>query len=235
MLKRLLPMLFALLLTNDLFAKVDLDYPELQVVPLASQRILMEVKRHDSKLLFNWGVTASASMTLAASLLQFGDVNTYDDVNKASPKVGLAVGVTWLATNAILSYKYNGYLNALHSLKKMPNKTKAQILARERAAEEYINELGSLGKKIKWMSFLTNFAASAYMLSNVESDSKAEVADALALVFSFAPLLFESRWEKVRDIHADYKKKIYAPIIGTTFYDAGKKGLVPGLLVGFTF
>ncbi len=237
MLKKLqsMSLLFTLIFSTNSIAKLNLDYPELLVVPKATTRLLQEVKRQDNKLFFNWGVSASATTTLIASIFQMGNVDITQDEKEVSPKVGMAVGAFWLGTNAFLAYKYKGYLSALRHVKRMPGKTKSQRLAKERTAEEYINELGSLAKKVKWMSFTSNFGASAYMMANANSESTAQVVSAISMLVSFAPLLFESRWEKVKDIHANYKKKIYAPIIGTTLFPNGKKGFVPGLLVSFNF
>ena len=156
---KLMSILFTLLLSVSSMAKLNLDYPELLVVPKASTRISQEVKRKDSKLSFNWAVSASAATTIVASIFQMGNVDLSRDERESSPKVGMAVGAFWLGTNAFLAYRYKGYMNALNDVRGMRVKTKSQRLAKERAAEEYINELGSLAKKIKWMSFASNFAA----------------------------------------------------------------------------
>jgi hypothetical protein len=232
---QLLTVLFTLLLSTNALSKLQLDYPELLVVPKASARIQQEANRQDNKLLFNWAVSASATTTLVSALLLNGNVDIGSDTKETSPKVGMAVGAFWLGTNAFLAYKYDGYLNALRDIKRMPVKTTRESLARERAAEEYINELGSLAKKVKWMSFTSNLGASAYMLANSKSESTAQVVSAISMLVSFAPLLFESRWEKVKDVHANYKKKIYAPIIGTMLYPVGDKGFIPGLMVSLNF
>ena len=133
MLKRLqsMSLLFTLLLSTNLLAKLNLDYPELLVVPKATTRLLQEVQRQDKKLFFNWGVSASATTTLIASIFQMGNVDITQDEKETSPKVGMAVGAFWLGTNAFLAYKYKGYLSALRHVKRMPGKTKSQRLAKE--------------------------------------------------------------------------------------------------------
>ena len=193
---------------------IDLEYPELQVTPRASARIAMEAKRELGKSSFgSWPMQTSAALTFLSGVWQFSEADEKEDPDGHSAIIGAAVGGFWLGINYYLAAVYNPYLAAKKELSTITGNSKRQQLTRERMAEEKIKYLGRLGRKLKWFSFLSNGAASIYMLSKVEKDSKAEIVQAISIIASLGPLFFESDWERIRREQRSYKKRIYTPVV----------------------
>ncbi|GAB4021396.1 MAG: hypothetical protein Fur0010_24410 [Bdellovibrio sp.] len=211
------------------------DYPELNVAPRASERLKIEAEReNNNKLSFQWPFSVSALLTLTAGIMQ--DVDTVSDPNERSPMVGIVVGGSWLALNAYLAYGHRGYRSAYEAIKDLPAKTEREQLTKERLAEEEINRMGLMAKRLKYISFATNGAASIYLLSNVKKDTKSQVVNGLALAGSFLPLLFTSPWENIATEQQLYKRKIFAPVASTGLLQVpGFDKTVPGLIVSATF
>lgn len=211
------------------------DYPELNVTPRASERLRIEAEREsNNKLGFQWQISTSALLTLTAGLMQ--DVDTGSDPEENSPKIGILVGGSWLAINAYLAYGHRGYRSAYESIKDLPAKSERDQLTRERLAEEEINRLGNLAKRLKYISVVSNAAASIHLLSNVKKDTTSEVVNGLALAGSFLPLIFTSPWESVANEQQLYKRKIFSPVASTGILQVpGLDKLVPGLIVSASF
>lgn len=226
-------------LTTISFAKEKLSfsYPELQVTPLASQRVKMEA-RSEKKLnsFSNIQQSVPGMMTLISGIMQFNAVNTTDDPNKNSAYAGTLVGAFWVASSIYINSKYRPYTTSYKLFYKLPVKTKRQQLVRERMAESEINKIGRYGKIMKWMNVLSNAGVSAYMLGKTEDGSRTKLIHGISLLTSFMPLLFENQWEKVKSEQKSYKKKIYAPLIGAGLLPIGSTGkFAPGAYAHITF
>lgn len=212
------------------------SYPELQVRPLATQRVKMQAKKEDSRgLVFQPSMQISAIATLSAGILQFGNVDESSDTEKRSPLIGTVVGASWLGINYFVGQKLKVYQETLNEVKRLPNKTAEHKLIRERIAEEGINRAAKLSKRMKWLSVLTNAGANAYMMSHAEKDSTSEVFNAVSLAAAFGPLLFSTDWEDIAKDQAKYKKRIYGPILTSSIFRVGEKELAPGVLFSMRF
>ncbi len=192
-----------------------LEYPELEVTPRASERLEMEAKyEYNNTWQTHLPVQFSALMTLIAatgsnpnsnlSSNQMGAFNT-------AKRIGIGVGIGWLALTAGLSQWYRPYFDGYKEIKHMPAKTKREQLARERIAEEAIYEPEDLGFKLEMFSFVSNLASNVALMS-ANSNRNSQTMLWVAAASSFAPLLFPYRWERVAEEHRLYKKKIYGPI-----------------------
>lgn len=211
------------------------SYPELNVVPRASDRLLMESKwerRHRGKV--HLGVQVSAAVTLIAGLS--AEVDLDKDQDEFSSAFATGVGLGWLAITYAMSRKYLPYTKGYLATKKIKGKTKRDQLTRERLAEETIHEAASLGRKIKWISLLTNFTANAFLASKSERRSTGGDIANLGTLLSFAPILFNYHWESVEKSQDSYKKKIYAPVASTgILYNPFERKTVPGFTLALQF
>jgi len=216
---------------NDIY-----QYPEIQVRPLATQRIKMQAKKEEKRgIVFQPMMQISAATTLAAGLLQYSNVDESKDKDKRSPLVGTVVGAAWLGVNYFVGHRMNVYETTLNEIKRLPNKKPEHKLIRERIAEEGIRRAAKLSKRMKWLSFLTNAGANTYMLSKAENDSSSEVFNVVALAASLGPLLFRTEWEDIARDQRRYKKRIYGPILTSSLFQVGDKNIAPGLLFSMKF
>ena len=189
------------------------NYPELMVVPKASERLNIEASRSD---LNGWSnflpLHVAATTTLTAGILTLNDLDKDHDSAGIYPKIAIAVGAGWLATSVWLHSSYRPYYKSFQEVKKINGQTTRVQLAAERMAEEHINQIATLGKKIKWLSFFTNAGASALTIGSAKSDSAAKGTAFLGTLTSFLPLLFPLSWEQVSEDQQSYKKKIFGPV-----------------------
>ncbi len=219
----------------------NLEYPELVVTPLASQR-LQDEARNESKT--KWtslaSIQVSGLLTFLAGKQADGDydtkLNSPNSIAKNKERVDNAsqlaqtIGAAWFVGASILSLTYSPYSAGLDSIKNLPKKSKQQKLARERMAEEKLNTAGDLAKKLKYLSALTNVLANGYLLAETQEDS--QITAGVALIGALAPFIFPSHWETVSDLHKGYKKKIYGPVSNIT---PTSRGYVPTLGLAMTF
>jgi hypothetical protein len=219
----------------------SLEYPELSVTPLASQRLKEEALQENKNKWSNLSsIQISGLLTYLAGQQAAQDYNpnlkepqaqddNRDKIDNASDTAKL-IGGFWFLGATTLTLVKSPYKDGFNEIKKLPQKTKQQRLARERLAEEKINAAGNLGKKIKYLSLATNILANSLILMEAQED--AQVSAAIAVIGAFTPFVFESRWETVSDLHRDYKKKIYGPI---SFIIPRENHWIPGLGMTFLF
>lgn len=226
-----------LLLTQNVHAK-NFSYPELIVKPSASDRLLLEAKTERKRKVYEpLGMQLSAMATLTAGVTQyFGNTNKVDDPNKFAGLTGMVVGGTWMVINYMQFNRKKAYYEAFKRVKGLPSKSQGDKLTKERLAEEEIAYRASLARKFAYASVGTNLAASLYMMSNAEDDSKATLTNAIAIATSFLPLLFKMREERVYRSQQNYKKKIYAPLVNfNMFFDQKDKKYHPGMALNYAF
>ncbi len=192
---------------------ITFHYPELLVTPRASARLETEAKRETKT---RWSthlpLQASALTTLFAGTMQLSNKNPVKDPDGYSGITGVATGAGWLAITLWLSASHEPYADGASEISAMPHKSDREELARERAAEESIHRAAALGQKLRWLSVISNVAASTYMLSNSVNQSFSRTVDAAALVMAFTPLVFPNHWTVVAEEQQNYKKRIYGPI-----------------------
>ena len=194
----------------------DLTYPELNVVPKASERLKIEMRQEAGKAwTSNLAVQLSAVSTLVAGSLAGSSLDTDKDEDEISPKLAMAVGGAWLGATAWAALQYRPYRSALARIKRMPYKTKRQKLIVERLAEEEINSLRKLGKRIRWYSAVTNLGASLFLMDSVKDETDAKMAANVSALLALGPLFFNYSWEDVASEQEKYKKKIYTPVAMT--------------------
>jgi hypothetical protein len=213
------------------------EYPELSVVPRASERVLAEA-RHESPR--RWTtflpIQLSALTTLTTGAVLNSNESPSKDPEKYAALTGISVGGGWLALTTLLSVFDTPYENAARELASMEGKSVRDQLTRERFAEEVINRRARLAFRIRMLSIVTNFAASAYMVKNAEGSAIILPLTGFSAVMAFAPLLFGHHWEEVASEQADYKKRIYAPVASAGLIARdGQGNWVPGMQLQFRF
>lgn len=213
------------------------EYPELMVTPRASDRLEIEAKKERERRLRNYLPSQiSAVGTLTAGLVQLGNVNLSKDPNKRSPWVGIGVGAGWLVATSIMALSEGPYAGGLREVNELPRKSQREMLTRERFAESEIQSQAKVGRLMRYFAAATNLAASVYMVSNSEKNSVATVFDAGAIALSLTPVIFSTHWETVAKEQAEYKKRIYGPVVGTgVMPDLGGRGVSPVLALSFGF
>lgn len=195
-------------------AQDELDYPELTVTPRASERLDMESKKETNS---RWTkfipLQVSALSTFTAGLLYSAKPTTNPLENPGAMKfAGLAVGGGWIAATLVLSAMHTPYQSSNAEVSALPKGTTREKLTRERLAEEAIDGAASLGRKLTWLSVITNVGANAAMLSKVESGSFSMILCGVGAAAAFTPLIFGTNWGTVAAEQREYKKKIYAPV-----------------------
>ena len=194
----------------------DFDYPELQVVPRASDKLAVEAQTEDENRLMNyWPLEVSALSTLVTGAMTRGrygkDPATEDykrDADNAS-LVAAGVGAGWLGVIGWLAYQEPSQ-KSLVAFKKMKAGDKRSELARERFAEEALERNARTMKIVTYASVLTNLGAS-YLVSTYASADSKNYAFASA-AFSILPLFFQNSAITAYEKNQEYKHKIYAPI-----------------------
>lgn len=195
----------------------NLDYPELQVSPRATERLaqLAEMEEKNT-LLLEWTMITSGAMTLFAGAKQKGnyrDANPTDKEKEESDmaaNAGMIVGAGWVTLGTVMGFKkWSGA--RLAEVKRIPGKDKRAELARERLAEEALEFASNTTSTLETLSVITNFATSIYLTSYSTDENR--VYGLLAATTSFLPWLFPNVYHTTYEKHLEYKKKIYAPLV----------------------
>lgn len=203
----------------------NLMYPELQVTPRASDRLSIEEKLEQKN---DWVASIPMQIPAVATFLagikySSADVDqglTGDDKKKEEAKrdmlstLAMGVGAGWIGLNIWQTVFYKPYAKSLSRIRSIKAKGKRGILTRERLSEEEINSLRLMGKRMRWVSFISNFVVNGALTSvklEEEEDSPSIYAGLGALA-SFVPLFFSSHWERVADEQEKYKKRVFGPV-----------------------
>jgi hypothetical protein len=194
----------------------ELEYPELTMAPRNSERITIEAK-HETRELWQiyLPIQLSAASTLTAGIMMGTDINESTDEKKISPILGMSAGGALLGLTLWMQMSYRPYLSAYQKLKAFPDKDKRQTLTRERMAEEEINAIARVGRNLRYVSFISNFTTSAFMLYASNPKTDGQITSSISLSLSFLPLIFTTQWERVASEQEKYKKRIYAPVAMT--------------------
>jgi len=225
----------------------NLDYPELMVVPKASERLAAEAKEESqsahTRLI---PMQLSAAFTLASGLMGSSatpptPVGGTAPSSASASMIATGVGAGWLVTSVLLNMKYTPYSDAAAKVAAMPKGSKREQLLAERYAEEVINSAASLGNRLMWLSVITNSGASFYLAtssfgSSLTSGSAVGIAMGSAVI-GLVPLLFKTRWQKVGNLQHDYKKRIYGTLSAnpTMLKDPSGQNFVPGFSLALNF
>lgn len=198
----------------------NLDYPELQVAPRATERLtqLAEMEDRNGPLL-EWTMWTSGLVTLAAGLKHRGAYKEEfpSEVQKRdsdyASTAGILVGAGWITLGTYMGFKHWSAAR-LVEVKRIQVKDKRGELARERMAEEALEYAANTTSTLETLSVWTNLAASIYITSYATEENK--VYGLLAATTSFLPWLFPNAYTINYKKHIEYKKKIYAPLVGVT-------------------
>jgi hypothetical protein len=213
------------------------DYPELSVVPRASDRIHLEAEKEGSRQWVDFiPIQLSAVATLAAGVV------SNNSNSPGASYVGIGVGGAWLLTSVVLAASYHPYTSADQAVSVLPKGSIREQLTRERISEEEIQSISAAGERLKWLSVVSNLGTSIYLLSRSDSgidQSKKNLMKGFqiaAAVASLTPLVFGFHWHDVYVEQKEYKKRIYAPVANATvFVDPSTQKMIPGLVLSMGF
>ncbi len=194
----------------------SMGYPELQVVPRASERLRMEAKEERGNWwIAHWPIELSGLITLGVGLTTKNRDGLSSD-NEADAKtiktLTSTVGAAWVVGGVILGAQ-KPYARGYRQMGK-PTKEERAALMRERLAEEALERPAKTMRILQHVSVATNFVMNG--LSAVHADDKGRVVAGVAAVLSFLPYAFEDQSISVYSKHVEYKKKIYTPIKGAS-------------------
>lgn len=202
---------------NEIFK--SLDYPELQVVPRASDRLQFEAQNEsDNKVLVHWPIILPSLATLYLGYSAKGEYKSdatqseKDDAD-LSTNSAMAVGAFWVATSAFISWT-KPYRTAINRVRKNRDENKRGELFRERIAEE------ALETQAKTMRILSNLAIVTNLAISISVGSQNDISDsqvAITALLAFTPWVFEHRYISAWDKHLEYKRKIYTPMSSLNF------------------
>lgn len=217
-----------------------LDYPELQVVPRASERLQMESQEERNSFISSyWPVQISSLALVMAGSMGSGKYKQDDPTdaqkkeNQFASQMGTLVGLMWLGGTYYLNHSLS-YSKAIPDIKKVTGKDKKSQLLKERLSEEALERPAKIASMINNFSVWTNFFLALYI--NEHSKQGMPNYAGVAIGLSFLPMLIDNRivenWEK----HQEYKRKIYAPITKVDLVvDPKSKQLTPLLGMQWRF
>lgn len=217
----------------------SLDYPELQVVPRASERLILE-----SNLIKDEGIltvvpyvtaslfTTASGLAVAANLRpEISEADKSDA--KTNSNIALGVGIGGLA----ISYWYiytDHYGSTVNQIRGLKNKDKRTELLRERLAEEAFEKSANLVSKWKWVFATANFLACAQLTG--KSIGNNNIYPTLGMVTALLPLFITSNFENNYQKQQEYKKRIYTPISWIDYrYDKADSAWNPSVNFAWNF
>ena len=225
-----------------LYANDKIAYPELLVVPKASERLQMEADREKNEILNGYELyLASVGVTMLSGV--FSQLNK-DSRNPDNEKVNyltMGVGAAFSGVAAYLALSGTPYLNADKLIKKMPADNEKLQLIKERIAEERIDEIARFNKRLRYFTSFAQIGLGIALMatSSVEDHDEdsdthrdikntnsiyaggANIAAALFNIFLCHPS------ETVSGKQKEYKKKIYTYLLPAVYKDGA--GLIAGI------
>lgn len=217
-----------------------LDYPELQVVPRASDRLLMETQneREYGWIAF-WPYQVSSVMTLLAGNRLRGnykddtltEIQKKDSDNIALSAMALGVGGLGLS---IFLIRMDLYGDGFKRVKSVKVTDKRSELLRERLSEESLEKPAHLINMLTTVSVASNLLANLAVISQANADVRNYAA--IGVVASFLPWMFSNRYVDNWQKQEEYKRKIYTPLIGYDWqFVPQNKSFQPQLTMNWQF
>lgn len=217
----------------------SMGYPELQVVPRASERVRIEAKEERGSWFYmHWPVELSGLATMTNGLMapsnKRDDLSTKDeDQFKSVNMFTTAVGAAWIAGGLVIGGQ-KPYARGLRSMGTKAPKDERGALLRERLAEESLERPARVMRVLRHVSVISNFSMN--VLSGYYLDDNGKVVAGVAAILSFLPYMFEDHSIEVHEKHIEYKKKIYTPLKGASvFVDPETKKITPMTTLAWTF
>jgi hypothetical protein len=217
-----------------------LDYPELQVVPRASDRLVMETQneREYGWVAF-WPYQVSSIATYMAGSRLRGNYKedvTTERAKKDSDNVGLsamAVGIGGLGLSIFL-IKSDLYGDSFRRIKANKVIDKRGELLRERLSEEALEKPAHLINMLTTVSVTLNVMANVAVASQANGDVRGYAA--VGVVAAFLPWMFSNRYVDNWNKQLEYKRKIYTPLVGFDWqYQPKSKEFMPQLSANWSF
>lgn len=217
-----------------------LDYPELQVVPRASDRLSMEAQneRRYGWASF-WPYQASSIATLLAGNRLRGnykDDNLTDRQKKDSDNIAMsamAIGVGGLGLSVFLISR-DMYGEPHRRIKAMKVSDRRSELMRERMAEEALEEPAKLIDTLTTVSVTLNLISNIAVAAQANDDVRSYAL--IGTVASFLPRMFSNRYVDNWNKQLEYKRKIYTPLIGFDWqYQPESRDFMPQLSASWSF
>jgi hypothetical protein len=208
----------------------NMGYPELQVVPRASDRLAIEAKSENSGIFQHWTIELSGLATMAVGFTNGGNLRPDLDQKEqqAANTIGTitaGIGGAWVVGGALLGGQQH-YQSGMNQVNKYQGKDERSQLMRERLAEEALERPARLVRTLQYFSVATNLAVNG--LSFIYANNAGRINAGVGAALSFLPLLFQDHSIDVYDKQMDYKKKIYTPIKSVSFsYDPYHKSYTP--------
>ncbi len=196
---------------------LDLDYPELQVVPRATDRLNLEAQvEGERKWLGYWPMLTGSALLLYSAQAQRGQYNyshsdSAEDVERDTNRaVNTATVISggWLLAGIYWTLQ-EPYGQSLSLVKRIKGNDKRSEIYRERMAEEGLEGPAALSRKLNRLYMLTHGFASVWLMAMAPQEKA--VYPFLASLATFLPWIFEGHHETVYEKHLEYKRKIYAP------------------------
>lgn len=217
----------------------SIGYPELQVVPRATERLALEAKGEDYSSIFtHWPVELSGLMTMAVGFTsksaQKDDLSVKQkrDANSIATAT-TTVGGAWVVGGVILGLQHP-YRRGAQTISKYQGRDERSMLLRERLAEEALERPARVMRVLENVAVISNFSMNA--LSMIHADDNGKVVAGLGVIMSFLPYMFQDHQIDVYDKHIEYKKKIYAPIKSASLhYDSSSKTFTPMTTLAWVF
>lgn len=217
---------------QDLFK--SLDYPELQVVPRASQRLKLESGEEGKNWWYiHWPFYLSALTTMAVGTTAEQSFRSdLTDIEKEDARSGALVartiGAAWLFGTMLLASR-KPYQQAWKKVRGFSGGGKSNELLRERLAEEALEKPAHTMKVLSYVSTFTNLAAAGYVGSFLDDQGK--VFAAVAGAMSFLPMIFDDWYVYNFNKHLEYKRNIFSPVVSmaATAKPTGGVDLYPSL------
>lgn len=226
---------------NDILKTID--YPELQVVPRATERLHLEAQEErDNMFSPYWAIQAGAIANIVSGMNSAGKyLEDKDGVvtekakenNTIASQTSIAVGTIWLGVTWYANNRL-GYLSANSTIRRVSGKDKKSEIFRERLAEEAFERPAKLAHFLKYAAVATNFVSAVYMDNSSGQDNPNYAA--IAAITSLLPLFMDNRLEVNWEKHQEYKRKIYTPVMNWDFqYDQYARNIEPRFTLNWSF
>lgn len=196
-----------------------LDYPELQVVPRASERLAIEsIAIKDKGILMLFPYVASSVSTLATGVLVGSNLRSdisVKDRDDAEVNARLATGLGLGGLGLAFWYTYSDSYGAVSAqIRGLKSKDRRTELLKERLAEEAFEKSAQQISQWKWVFVGLNLVANAQLTGKSKADNNA--APTLGMAAALLPLFISTSYETNYYKQLEYKRRIYVPL---TWFD----------------
>jgi len=214
------------------------DYPELTVIPRASETVKKEAETESkNNYLIHWAIQAPAVATLLASALHQATPK-YDDtgakLSSDARLTGFMVSAGWIVGTLGLSAFYHPYQSSLSELGKQGGSSARDQLLRERMAEHGLKAASRVGTLLRYASGITLIGANVFLLA--EADGQHKAFPAVAAGLSLVSLFWCHPWERNYREQMSYRKRVYGVVSNPAVLSEPATGnLVPGFQLALVF